>query len=302
MSDLKLAIEGNVGRLKSTFAQSASAISGRAAIPASCYDLWQRRANLHAPLEATLELLPMRELAWNVLTSVASDENVVDGEANTVRFCGQEISFATARHLALTGYLTTSWLVYDRLSNVCGRLVGHESIGNNPQPTSNPKLIEHFVRENKDKYRQHGFSLACLLPPAYGWPASVSYVLRNWLVHEGLEAEGIPLFNGNALADSFELSDAAIKRIEDVCSTNGAEHSHCCLSSDADHPWYDKTILTILEKYHSEIDEMFCCLLKWAVTSFTGQADAFSARDRSAPSIPTSPAASTSSAGEQSND
>lgn len=103
MSDMKVVIESNVSRLKSTFAQSTAAIASRTTIPTSCYDLWQKRASLHIALDATLELLPMRDLAWNAVTSVANDENVADRENNKVRFCEQEMSFATARHLALAG-------------------------------------------------------------------------------------------------------------------------------------------------------------------------------------------------------
>ncbi len=278
MSDLKGVIETSVTSLKSTLTLSTSGLSNPNKIPADCYNLWRRRAELHASLEATLGLLPMRDLGWNVLTSVANDEKVVDRATSLLRFCGQDMPFCTARHLALSAYITTTWSVYDRLSNVCGRLIGHESVGNNPLPTSNPKLIEHFMRKGKEQKNQHGFSLACLLPPAYGWPASVSYVLRNWLVHEGLEAEGVPLFIGNTLADSFELSDAAIQRIEGLCNANGAQHFHCCLSAETDHPWYDKTVLTILERCHSELDQMFCGLLDWAVKAFALQVEVFLSR------------------------
>lgn len=279
MADLKTAIETGATRLQSTLAQLTMAASIRTAMPLDCYRLWRQRAELHIPLKATTALLPMREHARVVLKSLPDDGNVEDRVTSSVRFCGQVMPFATARHLALAAFLTTTWAVYDRLANVCGRLVGHENIGNNLSPTSNPKLIEHFMRESKDKFRQHGFSLACLLPPAYGWPASVSYVVRNWLVHEGLEAEGVPLFLGNTLAESFELSDAAMKRIERICTADGSAHSQCCLSTDPDHPWYDRSILTILEKCHAEIDQLFCGLLTWSVISFAGQVDTFSERD-----------------------
>lgn len=279
MTELNLAIEGSIERLKSTYAQSASAVSGKASIPASCYDLWQKRASLHAELKDTLELMPMRESAWNVVNSVLDDEKVADRTDSIVLFCGQSMPFGTARHLALSAYLTTTWSIYDRVSNVCGRLIGHESIGNNLLPTSNPKLVEHFMRESKDKYKQHGFSLAKIVSEAYGWPASVSYSIRNWLIHEGLNAEGVSLFRGNTLADSFEISDDAIVRIEGFCEVNGAQRSHSCLCAEADYPWYDKMVLTILERCHSELDELFSSLLQWAVTSFAGQASLFSARD-----------------------
>ena len=282
MADLKTAIETGVTRLQSTLTQLTIASSARTAVPLDCYRLWQQRAELHVPLKATLELLPMRDHACAVVKSVLDDENADDRVTSSVRFCGQVMPFATARHLALAAFLTTTWSVYDRLSNVCGRLIGHEDIGNNLSPKSNPKLIEHFMRESKERSRQHGFSLACLLPPAYGWPASVSYVVRNWLVHEGLEAEGVVLFRGNTLAEPFELSDAAMKRIERICTGDGFTHSRCCLSADPDHPWYDRTILTVLEKCHAEVDQLFCGLLAWSVSSFAGQVDAFSERDRGA--------------------
>lgn len=279
MSDLKAEIDTGATRLQSMLPQLAVAASGQTAIPTSCYTMWQKRAELHVSLKATQDLLPMREHAWALVSSVLNDENVVDRTTNSVRFGGLVVPFATARHLTLAAYLTSTWSIYDRLSNISGRLVGHESIGNNPLATSNPKLIEHFMRENKERYKQHGFSLACLLPPAYGWPASVSYTIRNWLIHEGLEVDGVALFRGNTLSDAFEFSDPAITRIEERCKANGIQHSQCCLSADPDHPWYDKTILTVLEKCHSEVDRMFCSLLGWSVDSLARQVETFALRD-----------------------
>ena len=89
-----------------------------------------------------------------------------------------------------------------------------------------------------------------------------------------------PLFRGHTLSDGHELSEQAMELITEKCEKDGIVSPNCCLSEEPFHPWYDRSLLTILKKYHAEVDEMFCGLLEWSVGSLQGQAKAFSARDK----------------------
>jgi len=234
--------------------------------------------------------LKIRQEVWDVAKSLSNEEELaspLEGpggstsgiSGDSILFGRFQLQFATARHLALSAYVTTCWSVYDCISNVCGRLIGHENIGSNLLATANPKLVEHFIRENKEKYKQHGFSLWPVLASAYAWPIRLSYAIRNWIMHEGLYADGTPLFKGNTLLDSFEISTGAMKKLKDICSEDNIDQSQCCYAGDPDHPWYDKQLLTILKKCNEETDEALCCLLTWGVTSFVEQVKMFAKRD-----------------------
>jgi hypothetical protein len=253
------------------------------ALPTDCYTLWCTRIeDLQHPLEATEKLLDTRDAASSVVARLERDAASVAPDAATVRFASQDMSFELARHLAVAAYLTTTWTIYDRLANVCGRLIGTDSVGDAAGPRSNPKLCEHFLtgRGDKDKHKVlHGFSLAKLLP-AYAWPAKASYALRNWMTHEGQELEGISLFVGSSPSAGFTLHERATERItNDLAQENTPPHS-CCLTDDPHFPWYDRNIMTVLERYHAEVDTMLAGMVRWSVNSFVEQITWFSDRDR----------------------
>lgn len=251
-------------------------------LPSDCYALWVKRVErLQQPLEATVKLLDTRSAALRVVDALANHAASVPPGTGTVPFAGQDMGFDLARHLGVAAYLTTTWTVYDRLASVCGRLIGTDSVGDAEGPRSNPKLCEHFMtgRGDKDKNKMlHGFSLAKLLP-AYAWPAKASYVLRNWLTHEGQELEGVPLFAGDSTSDGFALHEQAVNRITADLAEENCPPQSCCLTSDPHFPWYDMSILTVLEKYHAEVDTMFAGMVRWSVNSFAGQITQFSDRD-----------------------
>ncbi len=247
-----------------------------------CYTLWHKRIEkLSHSLRSTEKLLRIRENALSIAKNLNRSEGLPIS-TDTIHFVGIEMDYALARHLAISSYLTISWTIYDRLSNVCGRLVGTDSVAENEEARSNPKLCGHFFTNRSDKKKEklvHGFSLSKILP-AYEWPVKVSYLTRNWLIHEGLELDGVPLFSGNNISDGFILHDQAIDRISKDLSNENIFPQGCCLKQGSNFPWYDKNILTILEIYHSEVDTMFVSLLKWSVDSFIGQVEAFTERDK----------------------
>ena len=143
-------------------------------------------------------------------------------------------------------------------------------------PKQNPKMCEDFLNDKKNFF---GFSMQFHLKKAYSWPLKVSYIFRNWLVHDGYEANGVPVFRGDRISDGLYLNEDAIKLLSESkypCN----DKDFCCLKNDEKFPWYDKSLLTILDKYHGEADIMFASLLKWSVDSFEGQISSFTERDR----------------------
>lgn len=270
--------------LRNQVAQSASDLKGiwtglqavpSSALPLKSYDLWTKRAMFYRTLEGTSEIFPARDSAWAAVQTVASPPSV-GGKPNKVSHGPLEMDFAVARHIALTSYVAVTWSIYDRLANICGRLAGIADLGENPR--QNPKVCEDFLGK-KDTM---GFSGHLHIQQGYSWPLKVTYKIRNWLVHEGYEEGGTPLFSGDRIADSFRLHDDAVAYLEKCCGyiVDNGKIDCCCLSA-AEECWATRELLTILFRYHLEVDTMFASLLQWSVNSFSGQVLAFTARDRS---------------------
>jgi len=165
-----------------------------------------------------------------------------------------------------------TWSAYDRLANVCGRLAAIADLSENPK--QNPKIFEDFLGK-KDVF---SFGAHFHLQQAYTWPITLSYQVRNWLVHEGFERGEIAMFGGNRIGDSFLLHEDAVKYFERDCKENGIMEA-CCLEETEGH-WQSRNLLDILPKYHSEMDTMFVGLVQWSVDSFISQITAFAKRDK----------------------
>ena len=241
-------------------------------VPLECNELWKRRAELHKELDSTSKIFPARftalEMIKDLSRKVPKLSNTTPNKNNI--YADYTKNFIIERHLSFVSYVATTWSIYDRLANVCGRLVGTSEF--QPNPRANPKLNEDFL--NKDS--KMGFSIQHLIFNAYARPIKISYYVRNWLVHEGYERESIPLFSRLTEAEPFLLHTDAMSYIE---KTYNEEKNHlgcvcCCLNTTND-PWATRDLVKILDSYHNEIDTMFIALLQWSVDSFVGQVKAF---------------------------
>lgn len=185
------------------------------------------------------------------------------------------MEFGVARHLSLTAYASVTWSIYDRLANACGRLAGVSEIAENPK--KNPKACEDFLG-TKDVL---GFAGHLHIRESYSWPLKTAYKIRNWLLHEGYEEGGTPLFQGDRIDDRLFLHGDAIKHLQNSCgfTENDGKIALSCVGKDRE-CWIRGNLLEILELYHTEIDTMLTALLKWSVDSFVGQIKAFAARDQ----------------------
>jgi len=273
MADLKTEVENSADKLRSAWTKLQGVFG--TSLPQKCYEQWINRAALYRVLNGTATIFPARQAAWNVVQAVATSSSVKDAERNIVMHGPLEMDFSVARHLALTAYVAVTWSAYDRLANICGRLAGITELTENPR--QNPKACEDFLGK-KDTL---GFAAHMTIQQAYRWPLKVTYKIRNWLVHEGYEENSTPLFQGNRIADGFRLNDDAIRHLEKCCaySADNDKIDGCCLAA-AEECWPTGDVLTILELYHAEVDEMFAGLVTWSVDSFVGQIIAFSGRDR----------------------
>jgi len=243
-------------------------------LPIKCYEQWLKLGAYNQTLIGTIALFQMRDVAWQNVLCVINPANIKDFGNNIVTYNEMEIDFEIARHMSLVAYTTASWSIYDRVSNVCGRLAGVASLSENPK--QNPKACEDFAT----KSNALGFTTHLVIQQAYAWPLRVTYKIRNWLVHEGYDEGGISLFNSNLIADGFTLDNKAMLYLESACGGKpGSVDLASCITSTED-LWPTHDLLKILPQYHAEVDTMFTGLLKWSVDSFLGQIAAFTARDR----------------------
>lgn len=296
MAKLQEQVRESASKLQESLAvvQSAANLS----LPPMCYEYWVKKAGLHHALAATEDLFTVREIAWKAVKEITSPDNIVrsndtrdyqqkrakaekadtspnKNKDNLVYYQKSEVEFLIARNLVLTAYVVTTWSIYDRIVNVCGRLAGVSKLSENPQ--HNPKACQDLL----GKEDTLGFGAHRHLKEAYAWPLKVSYKVRNWLVHEGYEQGNIPLFEGHRIEDGFILHKDAKNHFEKYCGyemENGKVKA-CCLG-EKEECWQSKDLLIILEKYHTEIDVMLLSLLKWSVNSFVGQITAFAERDK----------------------
>lgn len=276
-------------------------------VPKNCYVTWQKRSQYHQYLAETLNLLQVRENASEAMDRLSKEaSDVATSLDHEFHYCDSPVSFASARFLTLQNYVTTAWVVYDKLANVCARIIGPASIGNDDSPIRNAKLCSAFFpSKSADKNsisnelnvdgpttkdgthvdRPNGFALQTLLACQWNWPVKVSYKIRNLVVHEGMRWVGGCFFKGDSPSDGFKICDNLKIYLDNVCGKqlNGGGRLRECLSRMADEdgfPWYGDDVRIILKKCHSEIDVLFSTLLQWCVPAFCSQVKLFSEPDK----------------------
>ena len=193
-----------------------------------------------------------------------------------------EVTFKQGRYLAFQNYLATTWALYDALAKVAGILCCNDELSKNKQKPV--KLVEDFLRgKNSVGGRMHDH-----LKGAYGWPISISYKIRNWLVHDGHSQDGVELFKYDAPANSteFEMSDDAWDIISKKCN---AESTQTRLRV---FPNVKNDLAEGLAICHKETDEAIGFVLLWATGVAKLQASLLFPRDLSVSPM-SSPAATT---------
>jgi len=277
MPNLASQIETSAEQLKLLNAQVTSGQT--TSLPSKCFEEWATLSKLYIVLERTQSLFGARAVAWAAVQEL-SNAPIVSSNAgiDRVNFNAAEVEFSVARHLALMAYMAATWSIYDRLSNVCGRLMATKEVSSNPK--HNPKACEHLLGTQNNVCL--GFATHSYVAKSYEWPLKLSYKVRNWLVHEGYDFGETPMFRGPNVVDGFKLNPDAIKLLEGTCGfakDDSGDLMKTCVPS-VDEPWHNENLLEILFVYNTEIDMMFTALVSWSVSSIDSQVRAFMARDQ----------------------
>lgn len=236
----------------------------------SVIGVWTNRSLLYVECEHTIPIFLLRDKALIIMNELLRSQGR-DKEPNVVKYCSFDMDFSIARNHAVTAYMMANWSIYDRLSNIAGRLVGTGSIFQNPK--DNPKLVEDFMnKKDRVPYLTHH-----LLSTSYRWPVMVSYKIRNWLAHEGYDIGNISLFKGNRVSDGFILHPDAMETIQknnDYKLLADGRIQNSCIDPSSE-LWLTGDLFQILESYHSVIDDMLASLLKWSSDAFVNHLKCF---------------------------
>lgn len=231
-------------------------------------DIWSAKAELCADLKETEILFGCRGAAMRCLENLRDNMLKVGSEPLSVMvdFGAVKMPAYAARLLAIDSYLAITWSIYDRLSNVLGRLMGGCEIVRNLNPAQNPKLVESFIAEKAKGYYQ-GFGVNELLLKLYDESIYASYFLRNSFVHDGGMMDNVPILTGTSAATCFVLSEEKAGTLNDrVAKRTGRQSSDIFKAVD---------LISQMKNCHNDLDEMFASLVEFVIGSFCTQVSSF---------------------------
>lgn len=239
-------------------------------LPQDVYDVWRSYANFDIVLRQTISVLDCRDYAWKELklladTALAGLGKPIDDE---VRFGGVQMPLSVARVLAIDSYLTSTWSVYDRLSNVLGRIIGNEGTRENPLGKSNPKLMEDFIGVKRSL---DCFGLQTVLGKTYRQLIGFSYLMRNGFVHEGGDVDKVHILSGQTFGDAFKLDAATADQLNRAIE-NRYKMPNVTIIQQGD-------LCLQLQVCHQKLDNMFGSLLEFVIGSLMLEIEAFATVD-----------------------
>lgn len=243
------------------------------------YAFFESSFRLAAELEHAKNMLPVRGIALQA--AKAFPTQVSPRSPDKFLFNGADVTFKQGRYLLLQNYLATTWAIYDVLAKVAGVLCCTDGLSKNP---SKPvKLYEDFLQgKQKESGGPVGARLQDHLRGAYGWPISISYKVRNWLVHDGYTHDGVELFahDSPVAAAEFAMSDSAWDALLSLANTD-PEQSRLAIPPDV-----KRNLIEGLATCHAEADEAMSFILTWATGSLKLQAAILFPRDSVSPPPP----------------
>ncbi len=129
-------------------------------------------------LEEIDTLFDIRALHFDTLKDLY--EKTESGRPELItNYLGHNLDSNLIKIIALQGYFSSSWAIYDTIALIVGRASFTDTIAANP--TSYPRLPESIVLE---KPKNMGFRMHSFIYNLYAYPILFSYCLRNYLVHE----------------------------------------------------------------------------------------------------------------------
>lgn len=234
--------------------------------------IWFTKTKLHEDLGETVKLFECRASAMKCLEGLRDNTSKLGSKpmSETILYGTVNVSIFAARLLAIDSYLASTWSIYDRLSNVLGRLMGDAKIVENTSSALSPKLVEDIMGQVKGCYQ--GFGTNELLSKLYSESIYSSYFLRNSFMHDGGMIDNVPILSGSSAAACFELSKENAEKI------NNAVAKRFCGSGSGLFKFTEGDFISQLKSCHDDLDKMFISLVEFVVGSFCTQVYLFCGR------------------------
>ena len=252
----------------------------------SIYDDWERIARFSQKLDDTLPFLEKRDIAEAALRDfdmlIKHDE---DKELNEciMRSGRVEMSVAIARDMALSDYVMQTWIIYDRITNVVGRIVGPVEISRNETAANNPKLLRYLVKAGGGKERPlvGSFSIDEYLKDSYAWQIIAASRIRNTISHDGGYINDKPLFKDNLVREMFNLDVDAVSELNSGLERDTGKRAELqLLARDGSFSFSSADIRPQLKLLHEEVDCAVALLIGWACDAFVDLVRHFSHFER----------------------
>ena len=230
---------------------------------------WLIKAKLHEALAETVKLFECRASALKCMENLRDNASKIGSKPifETMVYGTAEIPISAARLLSIDSYLAVTWSIYDRLSNILGRLMGDAKVVDNTNAAQNPKLVEDLIGQTKGCYQ--GFGTSELLSKLYGEPIYSSYFVRNSFLHDGGMIGNVPILSGSIAAACFELSKENAEKI------NSAVTKRLCGTGSGIFKFREGDFIDQLRECHDTLDKMFVSLAEFVVGSFCAQVSLF---------------------------
>ena len=227
--------------------------------------IWFIKAKLHEDLGETLKLFECRTSAMKCLEGLRDNMSKFGSKpiSETILYGTMEMSIFAARLLAIDSYLASTWSIYDRLSNVFGRLMCDAKIVENTSSVQSPKLVEDLIGQTKGCYQ--GFGTNELLSKLYGDVIYSSYFLRNSFIHDGGMMDNVQILSGSSAVTCFELSN------ENADKINRLVANRSCGSGSGVFKFKEGDFISQIKGCHDAVDKMFISLAEFVVGSFCAQ-------------------------------
>lgn len=268
MSDLASTVQQAQSILSEVYSSVKNASLGTDKLKVQ--NAWLTRAKLHEDLLETQKLFACRDDVMRVLEDLRDNAMRLGSASISTRidFGTMQITLSSARLMFVDSYLALTWSIYDRLSNVLGRLMGEERVVENSNPAQNPKLVGDLIAQAKGSFQ--GFGINELLPKLYGEQIYASYFLRNSFIHDGGMMNNVPILTGSCAVACFELSKGNADKMNCVVKQRFGG-----LGSGI---FKDRDLIAQLRVLHDDLDKMFASLTEFVVGSFGRQVSLFCGR------------------------
>lgn len=249
------------------------------------YADWERIALFSQKLDDTLPFFRKRDVAeaalrdFDVLIKRDGDKGLNEC---IIRNGSVKMPASIARDMALSDYVMQTWVIYDRITNVAGRIVGSVEISRNEAGANNPKLLRYFVKGGGSKERPlvGSFSIDEYLKDSYAWQIIAASRIRNVIIHDGGYVEDKPIFKDGLVREMFALEVDAAAELNSSLEREIKRSEFQLLTREGSFRFSNVDIRPQLKLLHEEIDCAVAVLIGWACDAFVDLVRHFSNVER----------------------